>query len=156
MKKLFLILAILSLSAVNACNLNNAGNPNATVSVYKEGVVNQMNEAIFKKMIWDFSKNPNQWNFTGDLPCIIDFYADWCRPCRLVAPIMDELAKEYQGKVRIFRVNTDEEKELASLFRINSIPAVMLIPKNGQPQMAVGSQPKDAYLKAITEVLMVK
>jgi thioredoxin 1 len=118
--------------------------------------VNQMNGAMFSKMIWDYKKSPDIWVFSGDEPCIIDFYADWCRPCKMVAPIMEELAKEYKGKVRFFKVNTDQEKELASMFRINSIPAVMLIPKEGQPQMAVGAQPKDAYLKAIKDVLLVK
>ena len=153
MKKLFLTVTIFSLMAMSACSSNGG---DQKVREYKEGIVNQMNGAMFASMIWDYKKNPDNWVFKGDQPCIIDFYADWCRPCRLVAPIMEDLAKEYKGKVRIFRVNTDDERDLASLFRINSIPAVMLIPKDGKPQMAVGAQSKDSYLKAISDVLKVK
>ncbi len=155
MKKLFWIVSLFSLMALNACS-SNGDNSDQKVKEYKEGVVNQMNGAMFKKMIWNYKNNPDKWVFIGDVPCIIDFYADWCRPCRMVSPIMEELAKEYKGKIRIFKVNTDEERELASLFKINSIPAVMLIPKGGQPQMAVGAQPKESYLKIINDVLKVK
>jgi thioredoxin 1 len=157
MKKLVSFFILFSLITLNACSSNEEKSSSENkAKEYKEGVVNQMNGDMFKTMIWDYQKNPEQWVFNGDLPCIIDFYADWCRPCRLVSPIMEELAGEYKGRIRIFKVNTDHEKELASMFRINSIPAVMLIPKNGQPQMAVGAQPKDAYLKAISDVLQVK
>ena len=156
MKKLFFIVALYSLIALNACSSNDKNGTDQNVREYQEGTVNQMNGAMFAKMIWDFKKNPDNWVFEGDTPCIIDFYADWCRPCKMVAPIMEELAKEYKGKVKIFRINTDQERELASMFRINSIPAVMLIPKSGKPQMAVGAQPKDSYVKAIHDFMMVK
>lgn len=136
-----------------ACSSN--GDKGQKGKEIQDGVVNQMNEAMFKQMVWDFSKNPEDWKFIGDKPVIIDFYADWCRPCRMVSPIMDELAKEYKGQIRIFRVNTDQERGLASMFSINSIPAVMLIPRQGKPQMAVGAQPKESYLKAISDVLQI-
>ena len=155
MKKLFFFLSLLSMISLNACS-SNGDNADQRVSEYKEGIVNQMNGAMFSKMIWNFNKNPDKWVFSGNTPCIIDFYADWCRPCRMVSPIMEELAKEYKGKIRIFKVNTDQERELASLFKINSIPAVMMIPKGGQPQMVVGAQSKDSYLKIINDLLQVK
>jgi thioredoxin 1 len=156
MKKLLLIFSLFSMMTLNACSSNNDNPADQKNKDYKEGVVNYMSVEMFRQMIWDYNANPEKWVFKGDLPCIIDFYADWCRPCRMVAPIMEDLAKEYKGKIRIYKVNTDNEKELASKFRISSIPAVMFIPKDGQPQMAVGAQPKDAYLKVISDLLKVK
>ncbi|NQV02625.1 MAG: thioredoxin, partial [Bacteroidia bacterium] len=100
--------------------------------------------------------NADNWVFNGDLPVIIDFYADWCRPCKMVAPIMDELAAEYKGKIRIYKIDTDKEKELAKVFNIRSIPAVLFIPKEGKPQMSVGALPKPTFVTAITDVLLVK
>ena len=155
MKKFFFIVSLFSLIALNACSSNN-DNSNQKANEYVEGVVNQMSSAMFQKMIWDFKKHPDKWMFNGKVPCIIDFYADWCRPCKMVSPIMEELAKEYKGKIRIFKVNTDQERELSSLFRITSIPAVMLIPKNGEPQMVIGAQAKESYRKSINDVLKVK
>jgi thioredoxin len=143
------------LFAASACSSNDKGSPTAGKE-YQDGIVNQMNGAMFTKMIWDFNKNPDQWVFNGDRPCIIDFYADWCRPCKMVAPIMDDLAKTYHGKIRIFRVNTDEERELASRFNISSIPAVLFIPAQGKPQMAIGAQSRDNYIKAIGDILQIK
>ena len=110
----------------------------------------------FQKLVWNYKKNPQDWVFLGDQPVIIDFYADWCRPCKMVAPIMEELSKEYKGKVRIYKVNTDEQRELAGLFNINSIPAMLFVPKNGKPQMTVGAQQKTAYIDMITKILQVK
>jgi thioredoxin 1 len=155
MNRLFLIVSFFVLISLNACSSNN-GPADTKVMEYKEGIVNQMNGAMFQKMIWDYKKNPEKWVFNGKIPCIIDFYADWCRPCRMVSPIMEELAKEYKGKIMIFKINTDQERELSSLFNINSIPAVMLIPKSGKPQMAVGAQPKESYQKSIKDLLLVK
>jgi thioredoxin len=141
---------------LNACNLNGTGGPDKSATTIKDGVVNQMSAQMFIKMVWDYKANPKTFTFEGDVPVIIDFYADWCRPCRMVAPIMEEFAKEYNGKVRVFKVNTDAEQELAQLFQIRSIPAVMFIPKSGKPQMTVGALPKDSFKKIINEVLLVK
>jgi thioredoxin len=87
---------------------------------------------------------------------IIDFYADWCRPCKMVAPIMDELAQTYKGKVIFYKVNTDLERELSSTFQIRSIPAILYVPKDGKPQMSVGAQQKPAYIQSIQDILKVK
>jgi thioredoxin len=85
----------------------------------------------------------------------VDFYADWCGPCKMVAPILEELAQEYSGKVHIYKVDTEQEQELASVFGIQSIPSLLFIPKEGQPQMAKGALPKDSFKQAIKDVLLV-
>ncbi len=109
----------------------------------------------FKEKIFNYEES-QQWNYKGDLPCIIDFYADWCGPCKMVEPILEELAQEYEGKLKIYRVNTDQEQELASVFGIRSIPSLLFIPVGEQPQMAVGALPKEAFKQAIKEVLKVE
>ncbi len=108
----------------------------------------------FIEKVFDFENN-SEWKFLGTKPCIIDFYADWCGPCKMVSPIMDELSKEYSGKVDIYQINTEEEQELAAAFGIRSIPSVLFIPLKDQPRMAVGALPKEGYKKAIEEVLGV-
>src|SRR5512142_148710 len=110
MKK-FLLISFLSFSFIlNACNSNGTNGPDNKTTI-RDGIVNQMSTQMFTKLIWDYKKNPKEFTFNGDLPVIIDFYADWCRPCRMVAPVMEEFAKEYNGKIRVFKVNTDAEQE---------------------------------------------
>ena len=154
MKKLTFIVLFLSAFTFNACS--SAANGNKDDDVTAEGQVNKLTAESFQKLVWDYKTSPQEWVFSGDQPVIIDFYADWCRPCKMVAPIMDELSKEYKGKVRIYKVNTDEQRELAGLFNINSIPAVLFVPKNGKPQMSVGAMQKPAYVEMIKNVLVVK
>lgn len=109
----------------------------------------------FKTKVFNFEQNKD-WKFEGDKPCIIDFYADWCAPCRMVAPILEELSKEYNGKVDIYKVDTEAEQDLAALFGIRSIPSILFVPMNAQPQMAAGALPKNAFEQAIKEVLAVE
>ncbi|RPH31812.1 MAG: thioredoxin [Bacteroidales bacterium] len=109
----------------------------------------------FKQKVFNFEKNTD-WKFEGDKPAIIDFYADWCGPCKMVAPILEELSKEYDGKLNIYKIDTESEQELASVFGIKSIPSLLFIPKNAQPQMAQGALPKDSFKKAFKEVLGVE
>lgn len=109
----------------------------------------------FRQKIFDFEKN-KEWKFAGDKPCIIDFYADWCGPCRMVAPIMEELSDEFKGKVDIYKVNTEAEQELAAIFGIQSIPSILFCPKEGQPQMMMGALPKQTFVQAINEILLTK
>lgn len=154
MKKLTFIFIFLATFSLSACN-SNAGN-NTGAPENAEGQVVKLTAESFQKLVWDYKKNPQEWVFLGDQPVIIDFYADWCRPCKIVAPIMDELSKEYKGKVRIYKINTDEQRELAGLFQIQSIPAMLFIPKNGKPQMSVGALQKPAYVEMINKVLVVK
>lgn len=109
----------------------------------------------FKQKVFDYEKNA-EWKFNGNKPAIIDFYADWCGPCKMVAPILEELATEYDGKLDIYKVDTESEQELASVFGIRSIPSLLFIPKDAQPQMAMGALPKDSFKKAFKDVLGVE
>ena len=108
----------------------------------------------FLKKVWNFEKNPKEWIYEGKEPCVIDFYADWCGPCKRVAPIMDEMAKKYNGKVKIYKINVDKERKLASVFQVRSIPAVLFSPVKGKPMMQVGLLPHDTYVKIIEEELL--
>ncbi len=120
-----------------------------------EGKVQKINTKQFIDKIFDYKANPNKWVYKGDKPAIIDFYADWCGPCKRVAPIMEELAKEYKGKVNFYKINTDEERELSGgVFGIRSIPSILYIPVNGQPMMDMGAKPKSAYVQVIKEKLL--
>lgn len=109
----------------------------------------------FKEKVFNFEKNKD-WKFEGDKPCMIDFYADWCAPCRMVAPVLEELKNEYGDKINIYKVDTEAEKELAAMFGIRSIPSLLFVPVEGQPQMAMGALPKDSFKKAIKDVLGVE
>lgn len=114
-----------------------------------------LNTENFKKKVFNYIES-KEWKYEGDLPCLIDFYADWCGPCKMIAPTLESLAKEYDGKLNIYKLNTDNEPEVAQAFGINSIPSLLFIPKEGQPQMAQGALPKNALEKAFKEILKVE
>uniref|UniRef100_UPI003217EEF7 thioredoxin n=1 Tax=uncultured Draconibacterium sp. TaxID=1573823 RepID=UPI003217EEF7 len=107
----------------------------------------------FKQNVFNYEVN-KEWKYEGSVPCIVDFYADWCGPCKRVAPILDDLSKEYDGKIFIYKVDTEKQQELAAAFGIRSIPSILFVPVNGQPQMAQGALPKETLVKAIEEVLL--
>ena len=109
----------------------------------------------FKEKVFNFEQN-KEWKFEGSKPAMIDFYADWCGPCKMVAPILEELSTEYDGKLDIYKVDTEDQKELASIFGIQSIPSLLFVPLEGQPQMAMGALPKDSFIKAFKDVLNVE
>ena len=108
----------------------------------------------FLKRVANYELNPKEWNYLGDKPCIIDFYANWCAPCKMVAPILEDLSNEYADQIVIYKVNTEEEQELSAVFGIRSIPSILFCPMEGQPQMAAGALPKTAFKQAIEEVLL--
>jgi thioredoxin len=108
----------------------------------------------FKEKVFDYERG-SEWEYKGELPCIIDFYADWCGPCKMVAPVLKELSEEYSGSINVYKVDTESEQELASVFGIRSIPSILFVPKTGKPQMAMGALPKESFVKAITDVLQV-
>ncbi len=105
----------------------------------------------FLDKVFNYEKNKD-WHYEGDLPCIIDFWAEWCAPCRMVGPVLEELSEEYQGKLRIYKVNTEEEQELAGAFGIRSIPSLLFVPLDGKPQMATGALPKESFQQAISDI----
>ncbi len=108
----------------------------------------------FKEKVFNYELN-KEWKFEGKIPVIIDFYANWCGPCKMVAPVLEELQKEYGDKIVIFKVNTEEQQELSAMFGIQSIPSILFVPLDGQPQMAMGALPKDTFRSAIADVLKV-
>lgn len=114
----------------------------------------RLNAQEFKEKVFDWESS-KEWRYKGDLPAIVDFYADWCGPCKMVSPILDELSQEYQGKMYVYKVNTDEEPELAGVFGIQSIPSLLFIPMDGEPRMALGALPKQQIKRAMSEVLHV-
>ena len=112
-----------------------------------------LNKETFLEKVFNFETN-EEWKYEGNLPCLIDFYADWCGPCKMVAPILEELSKEYDGKINIYKVDTEVEQELAAAFGIRSIPSMLFCPMDGKPQMAMGALPKQALKDAINDVLL--
>ena len=116
----------------------------------------ELTKADFLTKVMDYEANPQEWKYLGDKPAIIDFYASWCGPCKMVAPILEELAEEYDGQIYIYKVNTEKEQELAAMFGIRSIPSILFIPMGEQPQMAMGAMPKSSFKEAIDKVLLKK
>lgn len=109
----------------------------------------------FKEKVLDYTTQ-EEWNYQGTLPAIIDFYADWCGPCKMVAPILEELAKEYEGKLVIYKVDTEKEQELSAIFGIRSIPTFLFIPMEGKPMLQPGALPKNAFKQVIDERLVIE
>ncbi len=110
----------------------------------------------FLEKVMNYEKNPTEWKYEGDKPCIIDFYADWCGPCKQAAPVLEELAKEYEGQIYIYKINTDQEKELAGAFGIRNIPAFLWVPMEGKPQMSSGIARSQAETKKMFKDMIDK
>jgi len=115
-----------------------------------------LTKETFMQKVANFEANPKEWKYLGDKPCIIDFYADWCGPCKAVAPILEELAKTYEGQIYVYKIDTDKEQELAGAFGIRSIPSLLFVPMNDKPQMSVGALPKAQMVEAINSILLGK
>jgi len=118
-------------------------------------VTTHLTKDDFLKKVFNYEQNQD-WKYEGDLPCIIDFWADWCQPCKMVAPVLEEISDEYAGKVHVYKVDTEAEQELAAVFGIRSIPSLLFVPMNDKPQMAVGALPKGTIKQAMKEVLGVE
>src|SRR5512135_487009 len=124
-------------------------------TIKQEEYMEHLTKDTFLKKVFDYEKN-QEWKFNGELPAIVDFYADWCGPCKMVAPVLEELGKEFKGQIDIYKVDTEKEQELASVFGIRSIPSILFIPKDGKPQMAMGALPKESFVEAIADILKVQ
>ena len=119
-----------------------------------KAVVKHLTKAEFLEKVWNYEKNSKEWKYEGDKPCIIDFYTSWCGPCKRLSPILEELAKEYDGKIIVYKVNTEVERELASVFQVRSIPTLLFCPLKDNPQINVGALPKEQLVEAINKVLL--
>jgi len=166
MKHLFLTLAIASI-VFSACgNKKTEANKNAelvssSVKTNESNSSEKLTKALFIQKVWDFTKSPNDWKYLGSKPAIIDFYADWCGPCKIASPILDEVGDEYAGKIQVYKINTDQERELAQVFGITGIPAFLYIPANGKPVMMSGigrskEETKKMFIDNIEKYLLVK
>jgi len=157
------IIALISILGLSACNAkpkteSNTTDNTKTETVKKENTMNtvKLTKDLFLEKVANYEANPNEWKYLGDVPCIIDFYADWCGPCKAVAPILEELAAEYGDKLVIYKVDTEVEQELAAAFGVRSIPTLLFCPMEGAPQVARGALPKESFKEAIKEVLNVE
>lgn len=118
------------------------------------GKVIHIGKTEFVEKIYDYEKNPDKWIYNGKKPAIVDFYADWCGPCRMLSPTLESLAQKYKDKIIIYKVNTDKERELAAAFGITSLPTLLFIPMDKMPQVAQGALPKEDLEKAINDFLL--
>lgn len=153
MKKVLVMVALVMVSVIVYAFNDGESINQSKKEITTNGEVVVMNKEMFLKDVFDY-ENSKEWKYKGNKPAIIDLYADWCGPCRQVAPIMKELAKEYAGKIVIYKVNVDKQKELAALFNASSIPLFVFIPMNGDPQLFRGAADKATYKKAIDEFLL--
>jgi thioredoxin 1 len=161
MKKQWISLMVVASALLFSCNQQSAqvtknSQPEKTAAVKESKQITaaqttpeHLTKQAFLDKVMDYEKNPKEWVFKGDKPCVIDFYADWCPPCRITSPIMEELAKEYAGKINVYKVNVDKEQELAALFGIQSIPSFLYCPMNGKPSMSSGIAQSKEETKAM-------
>jgi len=136
--------------------LSCSGNQNNNKQPEKETAMKTMKltKEDFLKKVANYETDPTEWEYLGDKPAIVDFYADWCAPCKMIAPILEELATEYDGKIHIYKVDVEKEQELATVFGIQSIPSLLFIPMNDDPQMSSGAMSKSDLRRVIDDVLL--
>jgi len=166
MKHLFLTVAVVAI-VFSACGNKkqevnkNTEISNSSVKTTETNSSEKLTKAQFVEKVWDFTKSPNDWKYLGNKPAIIDFYADWCGPCKIASPILDEVGEEYAGKILVYKINTDQERELAQVFGITGIPAFLYIPTSGKPVMMSGIgrskvDTKKMFIENIEKYLLVK
>lgn len=156
MKKVVIALLMIGFG-VAACNGQTSENKKS-MNQKKENTMTtiHLTKADFLTKVANYEANPLEWKYLGDKPAIIDFYASWCGPCKMIAPILEELAAEYSDSIYIYKVDTEKEQELAAAFGIRSIPTLLFVPMEGAPQMAQGAMPKSSLKEAIDSVLLKK
>jgi len=163
----FLLLAALGCQGQSGSGGNNKAAGNSTPAVAKsglatsDGIAVSIGKAEFLKLVMDYEKNPETWIYQGEIPCIVDFYADWCAPCRITSPILEELAVEFSGRINVYKVNIDKERELASVFGVQSIPTFLYCPMEGNPTISAGiantpDATRDMFRDHIQQILLKK
>lgn len=163
MKKLLFILFLIPFGISTACNAKdtnengNTSNPESKVAGAEKATITLTKEE-FKKKVMNYEIN-KEWKFEGELPCIVDFYADWCGPCRIASPILEEIAQEYKGRINVYKVDIQKDQELAGIFGVQGIPAFLYCPKEGGPRMSSGigrsnEETKQMFVQAINEILL--
>ena len=166
MKHLLYILSALSILLL-ACgnqkkeNIVKTSNISSTLNISETNGSEKLTNAVFIQKVWDYNKSPNDWKYLGSKPAIIDFYADWCGPCKIASPILEEIAKEYSGRLLVYKINTDQEQQLAKVFGITGIPAFLFIPVLGKPVMTSGigrskDETKKMFVENIEKYLLIK
>ena len=153
-KYAFILSAVMVI--VSCCCNSGGDNQQNTNNKEKKMQTIHLTKSEFLAKVADYETSPNEWKYLGDRPAIIDFYASWCGPCKMIAPILEELAAEYGDSIYVYKINTEEEQELAAAFGIQSIPTLLFVPMEGAPQMAQGAMPKNALKEAIDKVLLNK
>lgn len=151
---LFPLAALLLISCNNRAEIKNQ--IEETIKKENKMTTIHLTKAEFLSKVANFETNPAEWKYLGDKPALIDFYADWCGPCKAIAPVLEELASEYGGRIYIYKINTETEPELAAAFGIRSIPSLLFVPMTGQPQMAAGALPKQQIKEAVDTILLKK
>ena len=153
-KYTFILSAVMVI--VSCCRNSGGDNQQNTNNKEKKMQTIHLTKSEFLAKVADYETSPNEWKYLGDRPAVIDFYASWCGPCKMIAPILEELAAEYGDSIYVYKINTEEEQELAAAFGIQSIPTLLFVPMEGAPQMAQGAMPKNALKEAIDKVLLNK
>ena len=157
MNKTILFFLALVLAATTACGRGSSNNnpvKEETMATEGNGKVIHLTKAEFLAKVYNFEKNPEEWKYEGDKPAIVDFYATWCGPCKMMSPILDEISKEYEGKINVYKVNVDKEADLASVFGIRSIPSLLFVPMKKEPSMVQGAMPKNELKKLVDDILL--
>ncbi|NCC09100.1 MAG: thioredoxin [Bacteroidia bacterium] len=157
MKTLKIVLGALAIFTAAACTGSQSNKKNNQLTKEDQNMeVMSLNKADFLKKVYNYETSPKEWKFEGSRPAIIDFYATWCGPCKMMSPILDEVSKEYSGQIDVYKIDVDQEEELAAAFGIRSIPTLLFIPMNEQPRVLQGAMAKDQLKKTINEVLLQK
>ena len=153
MNRLLLLLCVICILGMEACHAQRTTQPEKTAQDSVQ--ITLLTKADFLKQVANYERD-SVWNYLGDKPAIIDFYADWCQPCKVVAPILAELAQTHKDRIIVYKVNVDQERELAAVFGIESIPSVLFVPMEGRPSMTRGALPKAVFEQAVNDILLKK